>query len=143
MGEGRTAALAAVGIEGELGHQQDIGPAVPGGAVEFVAAVSFTGKDAQIQQLARHAPENRAEMEVRAVLLAKAGQDQQALADGAGGLSVHSDGRFKDTLDQESHRSSPGVAAASCRTAWRAVFWACLAISSSRRAWRRTRRGTL
>lgn len=115
MGEGGAAALAAVGIQRELRHQQDIGSAIPGGAVEFVAAVSFAGEDAQIQQLARHAFKNRTVMEVRAVFVTKAGHDQQALADGAGGLAVHSDGRFEDTLNQESHQSSLAVAAPSCR----------------------------
>ena len=42
---------------------------------------------------------------------------RQALADGAGGLAVHSDGRFEDTLNQESHQSSLAVAAPSCRAA--------------------------
>lgn len=83
--KGGAASLAAVGIQRELRHQQDIGPAIPGGAVELVAAVSFAGEDAQIQQLARHAFKNRTVVEVRAVFVTKAGHDQQALADGAGG----------------------------------------------------------
>ena len=77
IGEGGAAALAAVGIQRELRHQQDIGPAIPGGAVELVAAVSFAGEDAQIQQLARHAFKNRTVVEVRAVFVTKAGHGQQ------------------------------------------------------------------